>query len=312
MVLREPRVADAQDQTLKMPPCAAVSIIIPTYRRLAWIGRCLKALTLQRTSAVLEVLVVDDGSANHDQIEAEVRSFQKTLAVSYHLIDHAGPAAAKNAGLNRARGELLCFLDDDTVPDPDWVEKITSPFAGHPEIGIVNGRTLSIFRETGSLPYGLEQSVYRPSRRLATCNIAYRATAIRQAGGFDERFLTASWEDNDLGLRMMWAGWRHAFCPEAIVYHAHETVLAEFIEKSRVNGRGFAVFFKKHYVRRFFWVHALLLWIVKDVWRVVTPQVWFGRRRFTPGYLFFLWSMYSCSGFCRSFFKKGAFGHETR
>lgn len=60
---------------------------------------------------------------------------------SLRLVDYpiAGLSGARNAGLIEARGEILCFLDDDAIPNPNWLELLVGAYAKHPEVGVVGG-----------------------------------------------------------------------------------------------------------------------------------------------------------------------------
>jgi glycosyltransferase involved in cell wall biosynthesis len=129
------------------------SVIIPVYMRVDWLEKSLNALRKQTSSSSWEVIVVDDGSSNG----AQIRHIIERMAVDtpFPLIllqkENTGPAAARNFGANRARGTILCFLYDDSVPTPRWLEEITVPFQKTEKVGLVSGKTLSY-----------ERSEYRP------------------------------------------------------------------------------------------------------------------------------------------------------
>jgi GT2 family glycosyltransferase len=275
------------------------SIIIPVYRRTAWIGQCIEALKNQQAGACFELIVVDDGSPNVDEIEMLVRAAFDTLLIPCHFIrtSNGGPAKARNTGVRHATGTVLCFLDDDSVPDQDWLSEIKHSFDEDTEVAVVSGPALSHDR-CNALPLLLEKTVYA-GKTFATCNIAYRRVVFEQLGGFDEFFTEPSWEDNDLGLRAQWAGYRHLFNEKAIVYHPHEATLEEYQEKCRLNGRGAAVFSKKYLRKKPFWSFLTPFAMSRRLLFFFTPQYW-SKKKPNEASVQCAWSWYSLQGYIRA------------
>jgi GT2 family glycosyltransferase len=281
-----------------LPEELTASVVIPVYRRAEWLAKCLAALGAQQGGGAFETIVVDDGSPNADAIAAVVAGARNAgLAVVFASKANGGPASARNHGVQLSSNGIICFLDDDSVPDPNWLQEMVSAFRKAPLTDLVNGRTRSYDRE-GLIPLLLEREVY-PGKNWATCNIAYRRRVLVALGGFDENFPEPSWEDNDLGLRSRWAGYRHLYHELAVVYHPHENTLAEYIGKCRLNGRGAAVFSRKYLISKPWW--ALLVPVVMSRRLVfgLHPCVWLGKTG--APYLKFLWSLYSLQGFISRF-----------
>jgi glycosyltransferase involved in cell wall biosynthesis len=92
----------------------SVSVVIPTYNRAALVARAIASVLISIGPGD-EIIVVDDGSA--DGTAAVVEEFGDP--VRYHRIEHAGPSAARNAGLRLARGRYVAFLDSDDEWLPD-------------------------------------------------------------------------------------------------------------------------------------------------------------------------------------------------
>ncbi len=251
-----------------------VSIIIPVYKRTEWIGRCMTCLMEQDYSGSYEILLVDDGSPNQRDIEKECQAYQGAaeVPVRYLRRNHAGPAATRNYGVRYASGDILCFLDDDSLADKGWLRNIVRPFEQSHSASLVNGRTLSLER-TG-LPFLLEQAIY-PGKSWATCNIAYRRDVFEALGGFDESFPEPSWEDNDLGLRARWSRHDHVYNDQAIVYHPHERSVTEYKKKCLLNGRGAAVMFRKCFPRKPLWSVAIPLLMSRRLIYGLVPTAWF-------------------------------------
>jgi len=275
-----------------------VSIVIPVFRRTEWIGTCIQRLLDQDFSGGFEIIVVDDGSPNAPEIQKTVEAFSAAnVPVHYVRKEHAGPAAARNHGVSRASGMILCFLDDDSHAEKTWLQEITRPFTFNESAAVVSGRVLSLDQHDG-LSYALEKAVYS-GKHLATCNIAYKRNAFEKLGGFDETFPEASWEDNDLGFRARWSGYRHIYNKKAVVYHPHEKTVDEYKRKCLLNGRGAAVFCRKYLFSRPLWGIGTPLIMSRRLIYGIFPSVWM-RRTHALAYLRFLWSLYSLRGFLSS------------
>jgi histidinol-phosphate phosphatase family protein len=123
----------------------------------------------------------------------------------------AGPAAARNVGWRAATAAWIAFLDDDVVPDPDWLEGLAADLAdARADVGGVQGR-LRVPLPDGRRPTDWERNVAAlATARWATADMAYRRAALAEVGGFDERFPRAFREDADLALRVRARGWRLA------------------------------------------------------------------------------------------------------
>lgn len=286
-----------------------VSIIIPLYRRTGWIGKCLAALSCQNFDGIFEVIVIDDGSPNKEEIEGLVNEARQFLGerLSFARKGNGGPAAARNFGARFASGELLCFLDDDSVPDPNWLREIVRSF-GESGAGLVCGRTVA-YQRKAALPLLLERTVYS-GKCWATNNIAYRRDVFESLNGFDEAFPEPSWEDNDLGLRARWAGFRHEYNPQALIFHPHEETIDEYRLKCRLNGRGAAAFSRKYLFRKPLWGLATPFLMSRRLVYGILPSVW--RGGLTEQYVQFLWSLFSLQGFWGACWSNKAYGKNQK
>src|SRR5438045_2636963 len=101
-----------------------ISVVIPTYHRPDLLKRCLDAVLSQRIdAAAYEVMVVDDGHDDATQALVQTMAPPDGMPGLRYIrpADGRGPAVARNAGWRAARGALIAFTDDDTVPDRDWL-----------------------------------------------------------------------------------------------------------------------------------------------------------------------------------------------
>jgi cellulose synthase/poly-beta-1,6-N-acetylglucosamine synthase-like glycosyltransferase len=126
-----------------------------------------------------------------------------------------GPAAARNRGWHAARGEIIAFTDDDTIPDPHWLASGVSSFAGG--VAGVSGRVIVPLpkhpTDNEVNTTGLETS------HFVTANCFYRRSALEAVGGFDEDFAMAWREDSDLYFTLREREYPLAWSSSAIVVH---------------------------------------------------------------------------------------------
>src|SRR5437588_177347 len=167
-----------------------VSVVVPTYRRPDLLARCLAALDAQEFDpGAFEVIVADDAAeeATHRQVEA----FAAQAGPAAHYVPMRGaygPAAARNTGWRKARGEIVAFTDDDCVPDPGWLAAGVKALEADPGLAAVAGQVV--------VPLPPQPTDYeRDAAGLAaaefvTANCFCRRSALEAVGGFDERFRT--------------------------------------------------------------------------------------------------------------------------
>jgi GT2 family glycosyltransferase len=209
-------------------PPPFVSVVVPTADRCAVVVGCLEHLLRQEDPGVgHEVIVVDDGS--RDDTPAAVRNLEASRAdqvLRYVRRPRSGAAAARNAGLEVARGELICFLDDDALAPPRWLAELVAGADRHPDAGLFGGpvRPCLEHRPPHTCP-SHELAGMRLDHGPADtdvdevwgCNMALRRSAVRATGPFDERLSVA--EDWDWGHRLRAAGGRIVYLPDAWVVH---------------------------------------------------------------------------------------------
>jgi glycosyltransferase involved in cell wall biosynthesis len=211
-----------------MTPRPRVSVVVPTYNRLDRLPRVLGALDRQ-THPVddLEVVVVSDGSTD---------GTDDYLAALHHprlrFVTQAnqGPGAARNAGVARAEGSLVLFIDDDVVATPQLVERHVAAHTVHGPGSVVIGPMLSPpdFAMTPWVRWeqqmlvrqyeAMERGDYgATARQFYTGNASVRRAELIELGGFDVRFRRA--EDVELAYRMDAAGMHFHFDSAAVGYH---------------------------------------------------------------------------------------------
>jgi glycosyltransferase involved in cell wall biosynthesis len=208
--------------------------VIPVHNGATTLGSCLEGLARQTVSA-LEVIVVDDGST--DDSAAVARRYGARVIRQ----ECRGAAAARNRGIEAARADIILFTDADCRPEPDWAERMLAAFEDGPVAGC-KGAYISHQNSLIARFVQLEHEArYARTRRfdsidfVDTYSAGYRRSVLQEVGGFDERFVGASVEDQELSFRVAAGGSRLVFAPEARVEHRHvETLRAYWRKKFRI------------------------------------------------------------------------------
>ncbi|MFE9440047.1 glycosyltransferase family 2 protein [Streptomyces sp. NPDC006602] len=188
----------------------AYAVVIPTLVR-DTLADCLAALVAATGPKPHEIVLVDD------RPEPDPGPWEHPLSVLGDLRERTivvpsggrGPAAARNTGLRVITAPWVAFLDDDVQVGPHWCEQLVQDLADTtPETAGVQG-VIAVPLPGERRPTDWERGTASLARaRWITADMAYRTDALKQVGGFDERFPRAFREDADLALRVLDAGWR--------------------------------------------------------------------------------------------------------
>lgn len=192
-----------------------VTAVVPTFRRPDLLRRCLDALLAQSLHPSLyEIVIADDGA--DEAVRTLVESMPARCAMRYVPVTATqGPAGARNAGWRIARGDVIAFTDDDTVPDRDWLLAGSCAMSGG--ACAVTGRIVMPLPER---PTDYEKDAAGLARaEFVTANCFVRRAVLERIGGFDERFTSAWREDSDLHFRLLEAGCEIGNATDAVVVH---------------------------------------------------------------------------------------------
>jgi GT2 family glycosyltransferase len=247
------------DGTLSPP--MRVSFVVPTFRRPDTLRSTLSALLqLDYAPSDYEVLVVDDGS--DDNTADVVRGLAETdTRIHYRPQPNSGVATARNNGARAATGELLIFLDDDMLVEPDHINAhlaVREQYGdclvnGHWEFSEPTGQSLK------QTPFGRYRMVLEDEIReryakvelgqdrfeitsVTAANLGVSARTFAALGGFDERFPYAGYEDQEFSYRARESGHRFIYDPAIRLAHNDERVTLDQFARRYERGAVTAVY----------------------------------------------------------------------
>jgi glycosyltransferase involved in cell wall biosynthesis len=215
-----------------MPDCKSsselkVSVVIPTYERIATLSRAVDSVMAQTFSG-FELIVVDDGSTDGTD-EMILRDYP---AVRLHRQENTGVSAVRNAGVALTAGEWIAFLDSDDAWLPEKLERQLSALANEPElrlshtdeIWIRNGKRVNQPKEYAKSGGGIYLRCL-PLCCICPSSVLLRRDLFDEIGGFDETISVC--DDYDLWLRITAREPVH-YLDEALVrkYGGHEDQLS--------------------------------------------------------------------------------------
>ncbi len=199
-----------------------VSVLVPTYRRPGGLATAVRSVLEQQLppGSLIEVLVcVSDPAVGADMAAAAALAAADSR-VRVVPAERPGPAAARNAGIAAARGEVIAFIDDDCRARPGWLATALEALRS---ADLVQGRTTPMGNHVGRHDHTLW--VDPPSWLWETCNIVARREIIDRYGGFDDTVYPTGnprdhfGEDVEWGWRMVRSGARAAFVSASVVEH---------------------------------------------------------------------------------------------
>lgn len=234
-----------------LPSSPRLSVVIPTYNRWEALRLTLEALGRQ-TLKGFQVVLVDDGSSDGtaENLAAWVQPRTLPFELTFLRQVNAGPAAARNRGLQAVTGDLVVFLGDDTIPQPDFLEAHLRAQQSQAEPCAIVGLTLwdhSRMRVTPFLRYvnlwgaQFAYGLFADGEEMTfTCFYTSNLSlprALLEDQRFSEVFTRAAWEDAELGYRLCRQGVRILHCTKARTYHWHPFTMTRFLRREEVVGQ---------------------------------------------------------------------------
>jgi GT2 family glycosyltransferase len=210
-----------------------VSIIIPVHNHIKTTLNLLNQLRLNSDETKFEVLVVDDAST-----DSTSKYLEKLRGI--HVLTqtkNVGYLRATNSAIKFCKGELICLLNNDTIPESGWLDALVRAIKNDPKTAIVGSMLIGrdgqvaeagsqIFknREIWNLGSWGEagDQLFNFTREVDYCSAAsilVDGKFLRARNGFDERFAPAYFEDTDLATTAWHAGRRVVYVHDSVVHH---------------------------------------------------------------------------------------------
>jgi len=194
-----------------------ISVVIAAYNAANTIEKCINSVLMQEyPQELVEIIVINDGSKDNT---AEIVSKMAYQHKSIKLINqkNMGPGGSRNTGIKAATGDIICILSSDTYADKNWMKNIATIFSEDPKIGVIQGPILP-YKEI-TIPFYHIFSIKAPNWNFPTAAIAYRASAVEEAGKYFDAELSHYGDDTDIAWRILNKGYTSKWLPETTAYH---------------------------------------------------------------------------------------------
>jgi glycosyltransferase involved in cell wall biosynthesis len=232
-VLGKPRgVSVLENEAYRGAACVpAVSLVVCSRNRASSLGECLRRIREVRCHLPWELVLVDNGSADHTR-EVMLGFIKELSTPAVYLFDVTpGNAAGRNLGFAVARSDVVAFIDDDCYIANDHLASALRHFRD-PGLGFCTGRTMLYDPE--DYPITIIERVdaqwffpgdFVKYGQIAGANMVFRKKALLDVGGFDELFGAGTpfaCEDWEVSARASDAGWSGGYFPDMVVWHHHK------------------------------------------------------------------------------------------
>ena len=212
-----------------------ISVVIATYNRDPFIRKSLECLSNQTLEkSCYEIIVVDNMST--DQTAANCQQYitdHPQVNIRYVLETNKGVSFARNRGIIESKSDIVTFVDDDAEAEEHYLENILQFMQQHKDIAGIGGRVVPIYPQgeepawmnsylkgfVGIMDFGDKPIPFSKQMKYPIgCNMAYRKSVLRQAGGFNNN-LTFRSDDKYLFYAIKKVNPKIYFLPQAKVLH---------------------------------------------------------------------------------------------
>jgi glycosyltransferase involved in cell wall biosynthesis len=223
----------------------AVTVVVPTRGRAAYLEVTLDSLLRQRTRTPHEILVVDDGATDGTRDVA--------ARAGVRCLSHDRPRslnAARNTGIGESRSPLVAFVDDDVEAPPGWLDALVAGAERHAHAEAFGGPIRARFEGPAPRGCGREDppittldlgSADTEAEMVWGANLAVRRSAVDRIGYFDERIVRPHGDEEEWLERLRAAGGRIVYLAHAGLDHRRagpDARLAPLARAAYARGRG--------------------------------------------------------------------------
>ena len=194
------------------------SVVVPTYERPNDLRKCLDSLghKKQGNEVRYEILVTDDSKSTRCRKLVE----EEFSNISWGRGKRNGPAGNRNAGVERAKGKWIIFIDDDCIADKQFLNAYSKAIKDNPKAILFEGK---IYPDRPRKTWAECCPENSNGNMFWTSNLCVKKEVFYKVGGFDERFRVA-YEDIDFAYRVNLLGLQSKFVSEASVCHPWRTL----------------------------------------------------------------------------------------
>lgn len=212
-----------------------VSIVVPSWNKLEFLKQMMESVD-KNTQWPFELIIVDNDS-NDGTREFVLSSNFKMDGQYIRNEENRGFAIPNNQGAKVAKGNFLCFLNNDTIVTKGWLTAMMKVFSEEKAVGVVGARLVhpgaGTIQHAGIVEYksGVPDHIYfkkpmnyPPAMKrkqyfavTGACMVTPKGL-FEEVGGFDERYW-CGWEDMDYAQRVKRKGYRIYYEPTSLVYH---------------------------------------------------------------------------------------------
>jgi GT2 family glycosyltransferase len=255
----QPPCLEGRRAVLRDPPW--VTVFLATRNRPAMVARALESIhALDYPRASFEIVLMDGSEGD----ETEQLVGARFSEVRYLRVKRGGYCVTRNCGIAAATGTVIAFTDDDAIVDRHWLTEHLATLRAFPGAACTTGVRLPLelntraqlwFEEFAGFGDRYEPRVIslrgrEPGSLLpwatgkigASVNMAWRADALREVGGFDVAFDQTAGEDLALFFDGLCAGYEIVYTPSAIVYHEHRRTPEDLRRQLHIHSVGLGAY----------------------------------------------------------------------
>jgi len=225
------------------------SVVVCAYNRPDATVRCLESLLCQDYPNY-EIIVVDDASCDPSMSYLYQYISNNNVDNRIRAVTHKqnqGLSASRNHGISLASGDFILFIGPDCTAAKNWIWQMLHTLSAGECVALsgpvidVGGHSWADLAIRGATNIVSAKNCGRP---LIGNNMAFVARILRQFS-FDNQMRLYADED-DLAKRLIKAGYRIGFAPDAIVYHNHPMTVGKYLRQAWLQGQGAAYYWWKH------------------------------------------------------------------